>query len=275
LDNDYLSKYFQYGQISNYKNIFRNTYILVFDNNKPDFDEVVALRELYALFYCQNKDIVDLNIINPEYINSQFKDDKVYGAAERLAFTLSKEMNKIVTAKLKFEHKDMFMLSVIISMLIIKSLKLSPKDIESTCEFLLKKWRPRDVARDVKSFNLLKVNKNFEDYTQFFYSVNQNIADTIKTLLATDEKNLSFYDIDVTEIIHSCEDLSTEIIQAENTVPPLFIKLINSQNTSQEYNDIKKMYYLIATLEMVINTIGINAESRCNLAYILMQLYKK
>ena len=271
LMHPYLSNFFMIGQIHNYRHIFKNKYSLIFNNKLEGYDEIVLMKELYSLFFKERKRILDLDMVNPAYAYKIFGNEDVFEKVEDLLSYVSHEIILRINLDKRYNPHKIFLIGMIISIIMLKSFKINPDKVPVLADYLMKKWMPSDYIQSINYENIGKLSTKLVRDFHNSYINNKSIFDEIQKEFILNG-NMVNDEIDLNKISNYCQDVIQSINNSTYKLSDLNILSVDINTITLEEKT--SYWYLSNTLEMMLNTIGIETENRSYFAYVLGCLYK-
>lgn len=269
INHTYLAKYFIYGQTNPYAYIFHNKYVLIFDKQKKDFNEITVLKELYELFDKNRIKITQVNSVNPEYLNYFVKDKNIYSSLENILSQISTFSQILTENKKKFQPQKSIMICFILGVILAKELSLSKADIKRITQYLFFNWRPSSIISNIDYKLVNRGNKLFIQNAALYYIINKAIYKNVYLQInATDFFELD--NIDIQKVIYLFKELAININNSILQIDLLFQKQIMSP---VDFLKMRKYYYYSVALDMLTNVVGIEKEEKSKLAYTIRRVW--
>lgn len=273
LAHPYLAKFFILGQIHNYRHIFKNKYSLIFNNRLEGYDEIVLMKELHSLFFKERKRILDLDMVNPSYAYKIFGNQDVYEKVEDFLSYVNHEIIMTINQDKQYNPHKIFLIGIIISIVMLKSFRIRPDKVQVlAADYLMKKWMPSDYIQSTNYENIGKLSEKLIRDFHISYINNKSVFDEIQEEFILNG-NMTNDEIDLNKISSYCQDIIQSINNSTHKLSDLNILSVDINTITLEEKI--SYWYLSNTLEMMLNTIGIETENRSYFAYVLGHLYNK
>ncbi len=259
LDHPYLSKYFTLGHMHDYRHIFKNRYCLVFDTEPEGYEEIRLMKELDDLFWQRRRRVTDMCIVNPAYLLDLCGDAEILKRQESLLSHIVRQIARSVEEEETYNGNKIFLLGVIMSTVILRTFKITDGEIRELLGYLSGKWLAPKSGPEV------------EAYFRNTYAKNESTYRAIGKQFV-ERPGLENDDIDLRGVLDRSYSLAEAVAASTVKLPGLCLCSMKMDDTASAEKK-SLLWHISNTLEMMLNTIGVEGKDRSYFAYVVKRLY--
>lgn len=268
--HSYLSRYFVLAQCSPYKYILKNRFTLIFDKRVAGYDEVKILKELENVFFHKRKRILDFCIINSYYDYELMGDIEFYDFVEQFISYINKDIIRLTYEEQKYNTKKVFIIGLLISIHFLRAFQISQYNISDLVNYLINKWLPDGYAQKCNRTQLIQKNKVWKKKFEISFNNDKPVFEELQLMIESDISICS--NVDFAKIYSFCDSIADRIVNNVNKLPALYILTVDIDNLSEQEKT--QVWYISKTMDLFLNSLGLNLENRSYFAYVLGKLYK-